>query len=148
MNPFLMKSFFLSVILFVTICIGFSYGQDLPPRHKSLHIITFRCSDFGQITEALSKHHGNVGSSYQVLNPNDSIVFYRIYQQSGKMGYAKFFFGTRGMQRIQPLTLENLKVEFGGEKEFLLKLSILAKNDLQLIKYREAINRLYVNGIP
>ncbi len=85
------------------------------------------------------------GKPYELVNPGEYIPIYRSYEQIGRHRITKYFFSCEKVEAIQPLTLENLTLEFSEERQFLEKLYLLAENDFQLIKYRRAINRLRLN---
>ena len=87
------------------------------------------------------------GKKYEVLNPNDFIVLYRTYEQNGKSIIAKHFFSVQGSPSIKPLTLQNLKTEFPDKRDFHKKLDILARNNFELVKYKDCINRIYQNTV-
>jgi hypothetical protein len=87
------------------------------------------------------------GKKYEVLNPDDFIVLYRTYEQNGKSIVAKHFFSQQGSSDVKPLTLQNLKTEFPEEQDFHEKLDILARNNFELVKYKDCINRIYQNTV-
>lgn len=93
------------------------------------------------------EYHFFDGKRYQLINPGEDIPIYRTYQWIGKHRVAKHFF-RRPSGAVKPLTLENLNAEFSEEPMFLEKLSQLAKNDFQLIRYMHALNRLRMNTFP
>lgn len=93
------------------------------------------------------EYHFFEGKSYELVNPGESIAIYRIYEWRGKQRVAKHFFRKESTGTVESLSLKNLEEEFSGEPLFLEKLSILAENDFQLIRYLYAIDRVRINSL-
>lgn len=94
-----------------------------------------------------NEYHFFDGRSYELLNPGESIAIYRVFEWRGKQRVAQHFFGSKTSRTVKRLTLENLKTDFKGEPWFLDKLSMLAKNDFQLVKYLHAIHRIRLSAL-
>ena len=92
-----------------------------------------------------NEYHFYEGKSFQLISPGEAIAIYRIFDWRGKQRVAKHFFRKGSTGTLEPLTLRNLREEFAGEPLFLEKLSILAGNDFELIRYLYAINRVRMN---
>ena len=93
------------------------------------------------------EYHFFDGKAYELVNPGESIAIYRLYEWRGKQRIARHFFQGDSHGTIRKLTLENLSDEFADEPVFLEKLSLLARNDFQLIRYMHAINRIRMDAL-
>jgi hypothetical protein len=93
-----------------------------------------------------NEYHFFEGTSYELLNPGESIPIYRVFEWRGKQRIAQHFFSTKESHMVRRLTIENIRDDFSDEPRFLKKLQVLAKNDFQLVKYRHAIHRIRMSA--
>ncbi len=87
-----------------------------------------------------NEYHFFNGKSYELVNPGKAIAIYRTYVWVGKRRLTKYFYTSANTGIVKPLSLSNLEADFKEDTNFLTKLRQLAKNDLELIRFRHAIH--------
>ena len=91
-------------------------------------------------------------SSYPLINPNEKIWVYRVYSRSGKISYIKYFFSINPKDKIQELTIYNLKNAFPENHKFHDLVDIEFQGDDELMMYDNfhkirKINRVLQNSL-
>ena len=91
-------------------------------------------------------------TSYPLINPYEKIWVYRVINRSGKISYIKYFFSVNPKDKIQELTIYNLKNAFPENHKFHDLVDIEFQSDDELMKYDKLhkirkINRVLQNSL-